>query len=82
MILQTHHRATILIRPTIVIIDANDGRGRAIWKKDPIKLCARLTEKFLMTVYISKLIRFKIDDDPLQRQIYFLTFVESLEMVF
>ena len=51
-------------------------------KKDPIKLCAKLTAKLLMTAYKSKIIRFKIDENPLQRQIYFLTFVESLEMIF
>ena len=28
------------------------------------------------------MIRFKMDEDPLQRRIYFLTFVESLEMIF
>ena len=51
-------------------------------KKDPIKLCANLTAKFLTTAYKSKIVRFKMDEDPLQRQIYFLTFVESLEMIF
>ena len=51
-------------------------------KKYPIKLCARLTEKLLTTAYKSKIIRFKLDEDPLQRRIYFLTFVESLEMIF
>ena len=29
-----------------------------------------------------KIIRFKMDEDPLQHQNYFLTFVESLEMIF
>ena len=29
---QTHHRVAILIRPMIVITDANDVRGRAIGK--------------------------------------------------
>ena len=38
--------------------------------------------KLLTTAYESKIIRFKMDEDPLQRQIYFLTFVESLEMIF
>ena len=52
------------------------------WRKDPIKLCARLTTKLLTTVYKSKIIQFKIDEDPLQRRIYFLKFVESLEMIF
>ena len=51
-------------------------------KKDPIKLCATLTAKFLTTAYKSKIIRFKMDEDPLQCRIYFLTFVESLEMIF
>ena len=44
-------------------------------KKHPIKLCERLTEKLLTTAYKSRIIRFKIDEDPLQRRIYFLTFV-------
>ena len=38
--------------------------------------------KLLMTAYKSNIVRLKIDEDPLQRQIYFLTFVESLEMIF
>ena len=53
---QTHHRATILIRPTIVITDTNDARGREIRKKDPIKLFTRLTAKFLTIAYRSKII--------------------------
>ena len=40
-------------------------------KKDPIKLCPRLTEKLLTTAYKSKIIRFKMDEDPLQRRIQF-----------
>ena len=32
--------------------------------------------------YKSKVLRFKLDEDPLQHRIYFLTFTESLEMVF
>ena len=51
-------------------------------KKDPIKLCARLTAKFLTTAYKSKTIKFKLDEDPLQRRIYFLTFAESMETIF
>ena len=35
-----------------------------------------------MTAYKSKIVRFKMDEDPLQRRNYFLTFVESLEMIF
>ena len=51
-------------------------------KKYPIKLCATLTEKFLTKAYKSKIVRFKIDEDPLQRRIYFLTFIDSLDMIF
>ena len=29
-----------------------------------------------------KVLKFKLDEDPLQRQVYFLTFMESLEMIF
>ena len=36
----------------------------------------------MTTAYKSKIIRFKMDEDPLQRRINFLTFVESLEMTF
>ena len=50
-------------------------------KKYPIKLCARLMAKLLTTAYKSKIIRFKMDEDPLQHRIYFLTFLESLEMM-
>ena len=51
-------------------------------KRDPIGLCATLTRKFLTTAYKSKIIRFKMDEDPLQRRIYFLKFIDSLDMVF
>ena len=51
-------------------------------KKDPIRLCATLTAKFLTTAYKSKIIKFKMDEDLLQRQIYFLTFIDSLDMIF
>ena len=51
-------------------------------KKDPIRLCATLTEKLLTTAFKSKIIRLKLDEDPLQRRIYFLTFIDSLNMVF
>ena len=57
-------------------------KKRSHREKDPIKSCARLTAKFLTTSYKSKIIRFKLDEDPLQCRIYFLTFVESLEMIF
>ena len=40
-------------------------------KKEPIRLCATLTAKLLTTAFKSKIIRFKLDEDPLQRRIYF-----------
>ena len=51
-------------------------------KKDLIKQCTTLTAKFLTKTYKSNIIRFKMDEDPLQRRIYFITFVESFEMIF
>ena len=36
----------------------------------------------LTIAYKSKIIRFKMYEDPLQRRIYLLTSVESLEMIF
>ena len=65
-----------------VLTDTSYVQRRAIRKNDPIKLCARLTEKLLTEAYKSNIIRFKLDEDPLQRRIYFVTFVESLEMIF
>ena len=54
------------------------------WKKkqDPIKLCAKLTAKLLKTAYKSKVLKFKLDDNPLHCRINFRTFMESLEMIF
>ena len=51
-------------------------------EKDTIILCAILTENFLTTAYKLKIIRFKMDEDPLQRRIYFLAFIDSLDMIF
>ena len=36
----------------------------------------------MTTEYKSNIIRVKMDEDPLQRQIYLSTFVESLEKIF
>ena len=38
--------------------------------------------KLLTTEYKSKIVSFKIDEDPLQRRIYFLTFIDSLDIIF
>ena len=70
-----------LIRPMTLIIDVNNAKIRNT-KKDPIRLRATSTEKLLTTAYKSKIIRFKLDEDLLQRRIYFLTFIDSLDMIF
>ena len=51
-------------------------------KKYQIKICACLTAKFPTTAHKLNIIKFKLDEDMLQHQIYFPTFVESLEMIF
>ena len=51
-------------------------------EKDQIRLCATLTAKLLTSAFKSKMIRFKLDEGPIQRRIYFLTFIDSLNMVF
>ena len=58
------------------------GKDKKHQKKDPIRLCATLTAKLMTTAYKSKIIRFKMDEDPFQRRIYFLTFIDSLDMIF
>ena len=39
-------------------------------------------EKLPKTAYKYKVLKLKLDEDPLQRRIYFLTFMESLGMIF
>ena len=36
----------------------------------------------MTTAYKPKIIKFRLNEDPLQRWIYFLNFMESLEMIF
>ena len=57
-------------------------KDKKLRKKDPIRLCATLMVKFLTTAYKSTVIRFKMDEDSLQHRIYFLTFIDSLDMIF
>ena len=57
-------------------------KNKSHQKKDPIKLCAILTEKYLTKAYKSNIIKFKLYEDPIHHRVYFLTFVESLEMIF
>ena len=46
------------------------------------QIMRNLTAKFLTTAYESKIIRFKMYEDPIQRQIYFLTFIDLLDTIF
>ena len=52
------------------------------WSKmcfnDPIKKCANLTAKIITFTYKSKVVRFKLDEDPLQHRFYLLSFMNSL----
>ena len=64
-----------------VIIDVDDARTRNIGKRTQIILCIASPEKLLTTAFKSKIIRFKLDEDPLQRRIYFLTCIDSLNMI-
>ena len=66
----------------MVTTEASDVKNKSHPEKDPIKLCARLMEKFLKTVYKFNIIKFRLDEDLLQRRVYFIAFLESLEMIF
>ena len=63
------------------ITDTSNTKNKKHRKNDPTKLCATLTEKILTTAYKSKIIRFKMDEDPLQRRIYFLAFIDSIDVI-
>ena len=49
---------------------------------DTIKNCAKLTTKLIKAAYKSKFIKFKLDEDPLQRQVYLLSFMIYLKIVY
>ena len=42
----------------------------------------KVNGKFLVTAYKSYVIKIKLDEDLIQRRFYFLTFLESLELIF
>ena len=46
---------------------------------DTIRKCAKLTSKLLKAVQKSRVIKFKLDDDPLQHRVYFISFTNSLK---
>ena len=70
-----------MIRLTTVTQDPINIGRRSIQKNDRIELSARFTAKLPTTSYKSKIIRFKMNEYTLQRRFYFITFVESLEMI-
>ena len=90
--LASHMVATYLAGDPSLSYDSNSSndshyrrkrlKDKKHWKKDPIRLCATLTEKLLTTAYKSTISGFKMDEDPIQRRIYFLTFIDSLDMIF
>ena len=49
--------------------------------KNLIKNCAKLTTKLLKAFHNYKVMRFKLDEDPLQQRVYFLNLIKSLKMV-
>ena len=75
-----------MIRLTTMNIKSKDtlkrGSIRNSKKQDPIKLCAKLTAKLLETAYKLKVLAFKLNEDPPQHHIHFLTFMVSLKIIF
>ena len=49
---------------------------------NPIKKCAKLIDKLLKAAYNYKVENFKLSEDPLQSRVYFLTFINSLKMIY
>ena len=49
--------------------------------KYPIKNCARFTAKLLTSAYKSNVVKFKLDEYPLQHRVYFLSLVNSLKTI-
>ena len=47
---------------------------------DPIKKCANLTANLITSAYKSEVIKFKSDENPLQRREYLLSFMNSLRI--
>ena len=79
---QTHLQAKTMILPNDSHYRHKRRNNKKHREKDPIRLCTTLTAKLLTTTYKSKIIRLYMDEDPLQRRIYFLTFIDLLDMIF
>ena len=48
---------------------------------NPTKNCAKLTTKLITAMYKSKVVKFKLDEDTIQHQVYFLSFMNSLKKI-
>ena len=78
---QTHLQATNLILQMKVITDASNATIINIGKGSD-QTMRNFNGKLLTTAYKSKIIRFKIDEYPPQRRIYFLAFIYFLGIIF
>ena len=79
------HRQTTLVRPKTEMVNTEDTIRRRIIRTQetgPYQIMLKVNKNSLTTAYKSNALKFKLDEDPLQRQINFLTFMESLEMIF
>ena len=56
-----------------------------LWSKTrfnkPIRKCTKITSKLLTAEYKSELVKLKLDEDPLQNRVYFLSFMNSIKIV-
>ena len=48
---------------------------------EPIKKCMNIISKIPTAAYKSKVIKLKLNEDPLHRRVYFLSFMNSLKIV-
>ena len=48
---------------------------------DPIEIFAKLKDKLLTAAYKPRVINLKLDENPLQRRVYFIYFRNSLKII-
>ena len=66
----------------ILFAKKNKNKGQSKTGFDePIKKCENLTAKLLKSAYKSSFIKFKLDKYPLHHRVYFLSVINSLEIV-
>ena len=80
---QTHYQAN-LIWLTISIINAEEVIKKVSETEEigPYQIVCKVKEKLLTTAYKSEVRKSKLDKDSLHHQIYFLTFMVSLELFY